>query len=119
MLPFKKYALNYSVVLPKEDVACTLYNLYVLFQIQFPIETFFFELGDFGMGHFDLGDFGLGDFDLGDFGVNDFRHAGDYGPVEDYGLAATYGEYNDYPVYGHYQGAKVSACWTSTIKEAK
>lgn len=61
------------------------------------------------MGHFDLGDFGLGDFDLGDFGVNDFRHAGDYGPVEDYGLAATYGEYNDYPVYGHYQGAKVRA----------
>lgn len=85
-------------------------NTYGNSQIQFPIETFFFELGDFGMGHFDLGDFGLGDFDLGDFGVNDFRHAGDYGPVEDYGLAATYGEYNDYPLYGHYQGAKVRAC---------
>lgn len=93
----------------KLEVVCIIVMI-ILTQIQFPIETFFFELGDFGMGHFDLGDFGLGDFDLGDFGVNDFRHAGDYGPVEDYGLAATYGEYNDYPLYGHYQGAKVRAC---------
>lgn len=104
-----KYCIERCFQERKLEVVCIIV-VTILTQIQFPIETFFFELGDFGMGHFDLGDFGLGDFDLGDFGVNDFRHAGDYGPVEDYGLAATYGEYNDYPLYGHYQGAKVRAC---------
>uniref|UniRef100_A0A1B6LP34 Uncharacterized protein n=1 Tax=Graphocephala atropunctata TaxID=36148 RepID=A0A1B6LP34_9HEMI len=55
-------------------------------EIQFPIETFLFELGNFGLGHLDLGDFGLGEM----------------GFMPDYALPADYLQYDDYPTMGHY-----------------
>lgn len=64
-----------------------------LFFFQLPIETFLFELGDFGLSNFELGDFGLGDLE---------QFFGNYGSIG-YDYPATYDyAYEDYPIYGHY-----------------
>ncbi|XP_046664551.1 uncharacterized protein LOC124357122 isoform X2 [Homalodisca vitripennis] len=58
-------------------------------EIQLPIETFFFELGNFGMGHVDLLDFGLSELDFAQDSFDD------------------YFQYDDYPTMGHYPNSNI------------
>uniref|UniRef100_A0A1B6FBK3 Uncharacterized protein n=1 Tax=Cuerna arida TaxID=1464854 RepID=A0A1B6FBK3_9HEMI len=53
-------------------------------EIQLPIETFFFELGNFGMGHLDLLDFELSEMSFAQDSYTDYL------------------QYDDYPTMGHY-----------------